>query len=276
MNLNDLAQRELERTKSLKGKMESLVVDMGPGSLIGKIRTDGNYQFYRYTNENGDGKLFYLNRDFQDVVRQYLQNRFALDSMKRLDMNQKGLEAFIRAYREYDPNEIIKGFSKTYSYAWDFCEKRGLLVGNDQGAIRFKSSEKTDDADELKISTSFGLKVRSKGEALIAEALYYNTDEIFCYEKELQLTDEFGRSVKVYPDFTILQKTGGTIYWEHKGMMGDAGYVRKDQRKMELYFRNDIHAPKNLIITCDGPDGSLDMQAVMKLIQGYFGKTFIQ
>ena len=77
MNLNDLAQRELERTKSLKGKMESLVVDMGPGSLIGKIRTDGNYQFYRYTNENGDGKLFYLNRDFQDVVRQYLQNRFA-------------------------------------------------------------------------------------------------------------------------------------------------------------------------------------------------------
>ena len=61
------------------------------------------------------------------------------------------------------------------------------------------------------------------------------------------------------------------VFWEQKGMMTDPDYAKNDQWKMELYFRNGIYVPKNLIVTCDGPDGSTDLQSVLKLIHGYFG-----
>ena len=111
---------------------------------------------------------------------------------------------------------------------------------------------------------------------MIAELLYFYTDLEFYYEKKLTLTDPDGRPIPVYPDFTILLGLEGYLFWEHKGMMLNEDYLRADQRKMRVYFENGIFPPKNLIVTCDGPDGSTDMQSILKLIHGYFdaeGKT---
>jgi hypothetical protein len=35
-----------------------------------------------------------------------------------------------------------------------------------------------------------------------------------------------------------------------------------------LYFMNGIYQPVNLIVTCDGPDGGTDMEAIARIVKG--------
>lgn len=58
------------------------------------------------------------------------------------------------------------------------------------------------------------------------------------------------------------------MYWEHKGMYGDEKYFEHDQRKMQLYYRSGIYEPKNLIVTMDGPDGSIDIERIKMIVYG--------
>lgn len=51
-------------------------------------------------------------------------------------------------------------------------------------------------------------------------------------------------------------------------MYGDPEYCKRSNDKKKLYFANCIYAPKNLIITMDGPDGSIDSEGILRVIQG--------
>lgn len=75
-------------------------------------------------------------------------------------------------------------------------------------------------------------------------------------------------AVTIYPDFTIPLPNGKCIYWEHKGMRGEPDYAINDFWRTQLYFHNGIYEPVNLISTCDGPDGNIDMKAVRRIIEG--------
>ena len=269
MNLSELAYQEKRKMEMLQAKMRGLRIGDDGNMLIGKRRSNGGMEFY--TKRKGSGQRKYIDRESQEIIPMLLRDRFATESLKILERNDKALAAFLAAYQEFDPENVMSGLPKTYQYAREFCEKNGLILPSAQGKNRFRESEKTSSPLELKHSTTFGLRVRSKGEAMIAEALYHYTDLEFCYEKRLVLIDENGQEVDAYPDFTIFQRPQEVVFWEQKGMMNDLEYVRNDQRKMELYFRNGIYVPKNLIVTCDGPDGSTDLQSVLKLIRGYFG-----
>ncbi len=265
------AKREREYTLSLMEKMNRFLDDEYRDAMVGKRSSEGYFEFYR----KGDfpGSPFYLNHKDEDWIRGKLQYRFAQSAIKQLQANRIALEDLIRNYHGFDAQDIMKNLPKTYRYAQDFCLKRGLIREPKGEAPRFTSSENPMMPEEIKHLSSFGLKTRSKGEALIAEALYYHTDYSFGYEKKLTLWDEFGREYNLYPDFTIFRPKEDPIYWEHKGMMLDPKYAKRDQWKMDLYYQNGIYTPKNLIITCDGPDGSTDMQSTMKLISGYFGSS---
>lgn len=61
----------------------------------------------------------------------------------------------------------------------------------------------------------------SKSEVIIANELFHQGID-YAYEKELQ----FGGGRKCKPDFTIEDAASGlTVYWEHCGMLLDAGYL---------------------------------------------------
>ena len=269
MNLSELAYQEKRKMEMLQAKMRGLRIGDDGNMLIGKRRSNGGMEFY--IKRKGSSQRKYIDRESQEMIPMLLRDRFASESLKVLEKNDKALAAFLADYQEFDPEIVMSGLPKTYQYAREFCEKNGLILPSAQRKNRFRESEKTSSPLELKHSTTFGLRVRSKGEAMIAEALYHYTDLEFCYEKRLVLIDENGQEVDAYPDFTIFQRPQEVVFWEQKGMMNDPEYVRNDQRKMELYFRNGIYVPKNLIVTCDGPDGSTDLQSVLKLIRGYFG-----
>ncbi len=270
MNLKDLALKEKSRVEKLLIRMDGLKNDDNAGTLFSKRRPNGYNQFYQ---KNEDGKFVYINKKERGWILQQLHHRFAVESGKVLEKNLQALNVFLDDYEEYVPSEIIERLPKAYRDAWEFCEQKGLLRPGSfkkGDRPRFHGSEKTNDPAELKHCTTFGLRVRSKGEALIGEVLYYYTDAEFWYEKKLTLIDADGRPVDVYPDFTIRREAEEDIFWEHKGMFSDPEYFQMDQRKMQLYFINGIYPPRNLIATFDGPDGSTDMQSILKVFQGYF------
>ena len=112
--------------------------------------------------------------------------------------------------------------------------------------------------------TTFGLMVRSKSEALIAEILRgYELD--FRYEEALHLFDKNGNETIRYPDFTIYLKNGTVVYWEHMGMLGDEIYRNAAFGKLELYYYNGILPGANLMITCDDNEGAMDVGAVSRI-----------
>ncbi|MGN0727997.1 AAA family ATPase [Treponema sp.] len=117
--------------------------------------------------------------------------------------------------------------------------------------------------EKLIHKTKRGEMVRSKSEVIIANMLF-DADINYLYEEPLSLKDGSKRS----PDFTI-PKNGKTIYWEHLGMLQKESYRKDWDVKRKQYEENDIIEGKNLIISKDGLDGSLDSQEIDNLINKY-------
>ena len=119
--------------------------------------------------------------------------------------------------------------------------------------------------ESLVHKTSFGLRVRSKSESLIATLLY--TKGIpFRYECALHLG-----GVVIYPDFTILHPvTGETFYYEHFGMMDNPDYAAKTHSKLQIYASHGIIPTINLITSFETKDKPLDMDMVEAMLGYYF------
>jgi hypothetical protein len=109
--------------------------------------------------------------------------------------------------------------------------------------------------------------VRSKSEVIVADALF-RAGILYEYEKPLDLVEGKPKS----PDFTIEDAESGiTYYWEHCGMLGEPGYRKRWLEKKELYLRHGIEEGKNLIVSEDNLDGSINSQRIEELIKKYFG-----
>jgi len=83
--------------------------------------------------------------------------------------------------------------------------------------------------------TANGEMVRSKSEVIVADALKRIGIE-YQYEELLRMADGSIRS----PDFTIRAQARPTIYWEHLGMLSNAGYRADWDAKRAWYARHDI------------------------------------
>ena len=149
---------------------------------------------------------------------------------------------------------------------------RDERLGNDRikdNGFEIVQSENPYRREELTKVTTFGLYVRSKSEQEIAELLYSMGIQ-FYYEKGLELwsgEDEYGARI-FYPDFTIPLPNGRVIYWEHKGLMSDYAYIKRDIEREIVYNLNGIYQPHNLIVTEEGANNELDMEAVKRMVSG--------
>ena len=85
--------------------------------------------------------------------------------------------------------------------------------------------------DNKPVSTLFGYNVRSKSEALIADALHIAGLE---YEYEKIIYDSDGKPYK--PDFTIKFKSR-IFFLEHLGMMEEPAYAKKWISKVAGYTK---------------------------------------
>lgn len=110
-----------------------------------------------------------------------------------------------------------------------------------------------------------GELVRSKSEVIIANMLYEAGIE-YEYEKELDLGED---GIRI-PDFTIDDaESGMRFYWEHCGMLGDAGYNKHWKEKKAIYEKHDIIEGENLIVSEDSLSGAINSAAIKALIDKY-------
>ena len=114
--------------------------------------------------------------------------------------------------------------------------------------------------------TSTGVRVRSKSEVIIAEALN---------RAGIPFRYEYPTSIKgwgtLYPDFTCLNTTSREeIIWEHFGLMNDPRYRNTYQRKMAAFAAAGYLPYINLITTFDDANGNIDSRLIEKLVKDFF------
>ena len=268
MGFEDIIETELRNQKRLNESAERQLDRSVKGTLWSKTRPDGREQFY--VKVPGESRPRYINLEHLEDLRMLVDKKYAGVLQEATRSNIDGLEFLQNVYRSVKPEDILDSLPKAYQEAKMYLKKHGYddeiesLSGDNQ---RFTPSQKPTRKEGLIHRTSFGLLVRSKGEVLIAEILYSRGIWVY-YEFELGLQTEGGGWTWVYPDFRIDLGDGKSIIWEHKGKYGDPEYFQSDMWKMSLYYMNGIYEPVNLIVTCDGPDGSTDMEAIRRIVDG--------
>lgn len=121
-----------------------------------------------------------------------------------------------------------------------------------------------DKGDNTAFFAKNGIRVRSKSEVLIANALL-DRGIPFKYECPIEL----GRHIK-YPDFTVLNaKTRKVFYWEHFGIMDDEGYVNSMMEKYRLYEKRGLVLGKDYIVTFESRSVPLSTQSVENIIKSF-------
>ena len=115
--------------------------------------------------------------------------------------------------------------------------------------------------------TSSGDMVRSKSEVIVAETLF-RLKMPFVYEEVLMMPDGTQR----LPDFTIRMEGIPTVYWEHLGMLGSAGYRSDWEAKKAWYREHGIlphgegGGPKGTLVWSeDSRDGRIDVPEIEAL-----------
>lgn len=118
----------------------------------------------------------------------------------------------------------------------------------------------------LKFETDRGDMVRSKSEVIIANMLNQRKDQLsYRYEAELYLEKT---NKIIHPDFTILNKeTGEIYYWEHIGMLGDPVYADDFVRKVNSYIAEGILPGEQLILSYETGNVPLNIKIIRELVE---------
>ena len=116
------------------------------------------------------------------------------------------------------------------------------------------------------IRTRRGEDVRSKSEKIIADELFMSGVP-YKYECPLQLR---GFDRPIYPDFTVLNKRTGKVYfWEHLGMIDEPDYYSGVQWRLDLYAQNGIYIGDRILLTYETNYRSLNTSVIEFYIKEY-------
>lgn len=131
---------------------------------------------------------------------------------------------------------------------------------------------------DLNLTTLNGEKVRSKSELIIADRLK-NADVPYYYEGKYVFIDDDLNSKKSayerdydvwFPDFQVLNtRTGELLFWEHFGMMDNPEYCASAQFKIETYAKHGFIMGKNMIVTMESSQHTLNVAYIDKLIEEF-------
>lgn len=261
----EIAQNNLKKQKILLSQMQQELQNLPEGTLQRRIRQN-RVQYYTRVN----GTQMYIPKSRYNLVNS-LKRRRVLETAE--DIAKGNIRAMERLLKEYEPldfDEIERSLPQSYRGLEPV--KPNLAPGEETyfGAKgqHFTQSENPFMREKLVNSTYFGLKTRSKSEAIIAESLYRSGFSVY-YEKKIILYDEFGNKKTAYLDFVVPLTPFYEIGLEHNGLLDDDAYFQRNMEKLRLYHMNGIYQPKNLIVTADKPGGGLDNEYIECLVQNY-------
>ena len=207
------------------------------------------------------------------MVKNLRKYKLCETGIKIIEKNLISLENLEKIYDAYDPDAIQADLPKAYRPKPEELEAMANMASTQtsagEKAPRFTQSENPYHPEHLKHITSFGLIVRSRIEAAAAE-LAYSRGYYIMYEKRVILYDEDGNPHVVYPDFILCENAQSPevtwIYWEHLGLLDMEDYRERTMLKLKLFPQNGILPGRNLILTTDGMDQSIDLMAVSNVL----------
>jgi len=290
-----MADRE-KKLVEIKHSLEKTMSSMPKGSLNISMER-GKARYYHFIGTNS--KRRYISKNEMEFIKKLAQKDYNNKALKSVERELKALNMLKNAY----PETLVEDVYNTLS-----LDKQLLVTPvietDQQFADSWQSKPyqgKTFRDDDPELYTAKGMRVRSKSEVMIADALgragvpykyecplelkesHDVSDNKFSsknkfpkmyFHKDQRYADGASSSGEgkrtVYPDFTILNaKTRQEIYWEHFGKMDDPEYADKTVRKINLYMGNNIFAGKNLILTFETRKNPLDQQTIINMIKNH-------
>lgn len=237
--------------------------------------TSSKKTYYKLSKTETDkisGHSYIMQRNLQEdemnLIALYGEKAYAQAGLRIVRQNLKLQEKLLEIYRPYDFYSIKASLGKLYQKSVAFSDDPLSGIAERQQ----KASAHAVHPENLTQPTLAGFNVRSKSEALITNTLTERNIP-FVYEEILTVSIPGRGEIALHPDFVIHLPDGKKIIWEHLGMLSDDSYLSAFAEKLRLYHAAGYHIGSNLFLTTDTPDGRLDMDAVMnviELISGYF------
>ena len=227
-----------------------------PGYLL-KTKSVGRTEFIHIFYENGMRRKKRVKEDSSEAI--LLVKKKCLETEAGiLDNNLKLLEALLKGFIPTGAGSIMAGLPENLREYFSLSADMPAVYSSKEIEQWAKAGyEQSDFMPEAKIhTTSWGLKVRSKSELLIAEK-YHERGIPFRYEQVIR----YGENI-VVPDFTILRADLKLVYHEHCGMPGNEKYMKHHKSKLDIYESLGIVPWDNLIVTYDSKDGNLDLRII--------------
>ncbi|MBR5413654.1 MAG: hypothetical protein IK114_11545 [Fibrobacter sp.] len=250
---------EREKLQSYLSSVKQAQKTQAKGNL--KVLTKKNCFQYYIIKDVGDSNGTYLpKKDIRKAVaiaqRDY--NRAAAAELKEQIAT---IDRFLAKYR---PGAIDAAYTELHP------GRRALVTpvreSDDEFVAAWQHHPYTGKPFEInapEFYTSTGVRVRSKSEVIIADALC-RAGIPFRYEYSIGIKG-WGT---LYPDFTCLNKrTREEIIWEHFGLMGDPDYVENAVQKIAHYAANSYVLGKNFIATFENGNTPLSVKQVQAYIK---------
>ena len=237
------------------------LADCPPGSLLNNRSQGTPHYYHSYYEKNGNWKRIYLPPG-DPMIDTLARKEYLRLSIPAIQKNIKLLEGVLARYASLDPADIINMARRAYrllpdqsfftgqheNELWETVENLEVLTDE---LIRYRCDGHRDWANEdypknpypyhgLHL-TSFGLRVRSRGEIVIAEVAH-SLGVPNRYDQLIVLDD--GSTIS--PDFTFENSYYEEFYIEYCGMMDDPDYVRRHLAKRERYEKNGINEWDNI------------------------------
>ena len=231
------------------------------GRLHCKRKYNG-LQYYRWDEKTR--KQQYIRKADRDLVFDLKYRRMLEEAVKTIENNLKAQEKIMKNYQPYDPKALLSRLGKVYQDMPEDLLHPEFQHLDEEEMQNYQLDYHQEDVIQ---KSTFGMKFRSKSEAIIGELLHVAKIP-FYYEAKLVIKNEYGEVRRYYPDFTFFPPGRGRIYWDHLGRMDLESYRKKNFKKIEDYHYNDIISPDNMILTMDSKDGALDIAGINRIITG--------
>ena len=247
MSESYFAKRKLILEKEIERHRTELL-QYPAGRLVRNQKGDKTRWYHYKKKKDGSYERKYLNKENILVAQKLARKEYIKAFLKDKENELKSIDKYLKIRKE------------TYHQEYkDACDKYRELLGT--GRWDAEVYEKNPSHPEnLIVKAPKGEYVRSKSEALIANALF---DAGIQYRYECGITLD---GVIIYPDFTIKTDNNNLLLWEHFGKMDDPDYLKQVNWKMNLYMKNGYYPGKNLLVTYETQMKPLIIEDVMKVI----------
>ncbi|MCR5059170.1 MAG: hypothetical protein K6A81_11210 [Clostridiales bacterium] len=260
-----IMQKRLEAMKASEQKAKEQL-EGAPDGRLRIYEKRGHLHFYHITDAE-DKNGIYMKNDQQNLARELAQKDYLIKLLKSIRAEIKALERFMRNYPQPSPETVYSNLSSA---------RKALvtpLLGDDEAYAEWWQAqpyaENSSFPEEKKYATKRGELVRSKSEAMIADA-YFDLGIPYKYDYPV----EIGKGKYRYVDFVLLDvRSGRLIYHEHLGRMDDPLYLHKNMIKLDEYRKIGIFSGKNLLLTTETEDHPLNMNLFRKNTAELFGKA---